>query len=259
MFSVSNLNHTKNSASAGAVFLLFLLPASSLTQEERESVILESMKYQIFLKLGLFVVLIVGMIFLARFFLPEGFGTYELRQFVTDQGAWSPLIYIAVYIIAVIAFLPASPLSLLGGALFGPFLGTAYIVIAATIGAFAAFLTSRLLGRDGVSFLMKRYASKIAPYDEKLAAQGFKTVLTLRLIPIFPFNALNFLLGLTKVKSGAYVLGTLFGIIPGAFVFAYAGATAAEPSLVKILIAASIFGLLIFSKPIYKRLTEKNV
>jgi len=210
------------------------------------------MKYQAFLKFGSLILLIVAGIFLVRFLLPEGFGIDDMRQFVATQGIWAPIIFMGAYILAVITFLPASPLSLLGGALFGPIFGTIYIVIAATIGASLAFLMARFLGRDAVSFLVTSYTKKIATYDEKLEQKGFLTVLILRLIPAFPFNALNFVLGLTKVKVSEYFFATLIGIIPGSFVFAYAGATAAEPSLMKILIAVGIFAILLSAKPLYQ-------
>ena len=194
-------------------------------------------------------ILIFGFV-LVHFFVPEVLSVAGMRRLVEAKGVYAPLIFMAVYSLAVVSFLPASPFSLLAGVLFGPWWGTLYIVVAATVGATAAFFIARFFGGDFIQGLLVRYGEKIAAYNAKLIKKGFATVLFLRLIPLFPFNVLNFILGLTKVRPRSYILATALGIIPGAFVFAYAGATAATPSFGKILFAGGILALLFFIKPI---------
>ncbi|MDX1387503.1 MAG: TVP38/TMEM64 family protein, partial [bacterium] len=93
-------------------------------------------------------------------------------------------------------------------------------LLSATAGASLAFLLSRYLGRD---FVVKVTHGRVQKFDEKIGEHGFYTVLYLRLVPLFPFNILNFSLGLTKVKFREYFLGTLLGMIPGAFVYTSIG------------------------------------
>lgn len=146
-----------------------------------------------------------------------------LRTVVTGCGVFAPVAFVGAYILATVLFVPVSPLSLLGGALFGPLYGTLYVVLGATLGALGAFMLSRRMGtlvlRDGKGALIE----KLQRYDERIAKNGFVTVLFLRLVPLFPFNGLNFALGLTKVRFRDYAIGTFIGIMPGTFAFVYFG------------------------------------
>jgi uncharacterized membrane protein YdjX (TVP38/TMEM64 family) len=149
---------------------------------------------------------------------PEGIG--QVHQWIRHQGAWAPLVFSLIYILAVLFALPGSVLTISGGILFGTAWGTLLSLTSATLGASLAFLISRYLGRD---FVAKITQGRIQKIDDKIGRHGFYTVLYLRLVPIFPFNVLNFSLGLTKVKFRDYFFGSLFGMIPGAFVYASMG------------------------------------
>ncbi len=167
----------------------------------------------------------------------------ELRALVSRVGVFGPIIFIAAYVVATVVFLPGSPLSLLGGALFGPVYGTLYVVIGATIGAVVAFLFSRTAGTLVLRGGEGGIAEKLRGYDERIAKHGLATVLFLRLVPLFPFNGLNFALGLTRVRFRDYALGTFFGIIPGTFAYVYFGDSLASLSLVQILSALILIGV----------------
>ena len=132
------------------------------------------------------------------------------------------LAFMAVYALATAVSLPGGAiLSIAGGFLFGPLLGTTWIVIGATLGASAVFLMARTALGDSLR-------AKAGPALRKMAA-GFQDnalsyLLVLRLVPLFPFFLVNLVPAFLGVRLGTYLVGTFVGIIPGAFVFAVAGA-----------------------------------
>jgi uncharacterized membrane protein YdjX (TVP38/TMEM64 family) len=132
---------------------------------------------------------------------------------------WGPAVFILIYGIGCVFALPGSVLTLAGGAIFGFAHGSIYNIIAANLGATLAFFMARLLGRDFVGHLMKK--GKLAKLDEGIERNGFMTILRLRLIPIFPFNGLNFASGFSKMKYRDYFLGSLLGMIPATIIYTY--------------------------------------
>jgi uncharacterized membrane protein YdjX (TVP38/TMEM64 family) len=183
-----------------------------------------------------------------------------IKQQISIYGVFAPLAYILFYIIATIFFLPGTPITIAGGIVFGILLGAIYTIIGATIGASIAFFFARFLGKSFVDKILEKNFKKLKKYDKKLVKNGFLAVLFFRLIPIFPFNGLNFALGLTKLKFRDYFFGTLIGIIPGSFVLTYFGDSLGSFNIVHILISLSLFILLIFSYKIFKYfLKRKNI
>jgi uncharacterized membrane protein YdjX (TVP38/TMEM64 family) len=157
-----------------------------------------------------------------------GFNPQELLrnalQWVNDLGAVAPLVFILIYIIATVAFLPGSVLTLGAGVLFGVIKGSVYVFIGATLGATLAFLVGRYLARGWIS---KKIAGnqKFKAIDQAVGKEGLKIVLLTRLSPIFPFNLLNYGLGVTGVYLKDYVLGSV-GMIPGTIMYVYIGSLA---------------------------------
>jgi uncharacterized membrane protein YdjX (TVP38/TMEM64 family) len=145
-------------------------------------------------------------------------------QWVDDLGAVAPLVFIIIYIVATVAFLPGSVLTLGAGVLFGVIKGSVYVFIGATLGATLAFLVGRYLARGWIS---QKIAGnqKFQAIDQAVGKEGFKIVLLTRLSPIFPFNLLNYGLGVTGVSLKDYVLGSL-GMIPGTIMYVYIGSLA---------------------------------
>jgi uncharacterized membrane protein YdjX (TVP38/TMEM64 family) len=147
-----------------------------------------------------------------------------VTEFITrlsGLGAWAPLAFVVGYILATVAFVPGSILTLAAGALFGLWKGAVLAFIAATLGAAAAFLVARHLARD---FVHRRLGGdlRVAAIDRAIGDHGRKIVFLLRLSPAFPFNLLNYLLGLTTVRFTDYLIASL-GMLPGTFLYVYYG------------------------------------
>ncbi|MEW6494752.1 MAG: TVP38/TMEM64 family protein [Cyanobacteriota bacterium] len=140
---------------------------------------------------------------------------------VKNLGALGPIAFIAIYNLATVLFIPGSLLTMGGGVLFGLFWGSVYVFIAAALGATFAFLIGRYLSRDWVSRQIEGNL-KFKAIDEAVGKAGLKIVLLTRLSPVFPFNLLNYVFGVTQVSLKDYVLGSL-GILPGTVMYVYIG------------------------------------
>ena len=158
----------------------------------------------------------------------SGFNPQQLLrnalQWVDDLGAIAPIAFMLIYIVATVAFLPGSVLTLGAGVLFGIVKGSIYVFFGATLGATLAFLVGRYLARGWIS---KKIAGnqKFSAIDKAVGKEGLKIVLLTRLSPIFPFNLLNYGLGVTGVSLKDYVLGSV-GMIPGTIMYVYIGSLA---------------------------------
>jgi uncharacterized membrane protein YdjX (TVP38/TMEM64 family) len=171
------------------------------------------------------ILLFAGTIIVLYFFTPvqdylSQEGLVRIRSWIEEQGALAPLIFGVLYILATVFALPGSLLTISGGILFGTLWGTLINLVSATLGASLAFMLARYLGRG---FVEKWTRGKLKRFDQKIGEHGFYTGLYLRLIPLFPFNLLNFSLGLTQIKFRDYFFATLLGMAPGAFVYTSLG------------------------------------
>ena len=205
-------------------------------------------KIIIFLILVIIIYLIID-----RYDILSHFNPAEVREMVASTGSFAPLVFISLYILSCIFFLPGAVFSISSGVLFGTILGTVYTVIGATIGATLAFLIARYFARSFFEQTVEKKYPKIKEFDEKLEQNGFITVIFLRLIPLFPFNGLNFALGITKVKLKDYFLATMIGIIPGSFTFAYLGDSIVEMNYINIVIAVILIILLSLGLTMYNK------
>ncbi|HYL31061.1 MAG TPA: TVP38/TMEM64 family protein [Gemmatimonadales bacterium] len=150
----------------------------------------------------------------------------EFARWVNGLGPWGPIAFVAGYIVASVALVPAALLTLAAGAIFGVFKGVAVAFVGASLGASAAFLTARYAARDSV----ERWIAgdeRFAAIDRAIGREGRKIVLLLRLSPVFPFNLLNYALGLTRVRFIDYVLA-MPGMLPGAILYVYTGKVAGD-------------------------------
>jgi uncharacterized membrane protein YdjX (TVP38/TMEM64 family) len=170
-------------------------------------------------------------------------------------------IFVAVYCLVTGLSLPGAViLTLAGGFLFGSVLGTLLVNVGATTGATLAFLASRYLLRDWVE---TKFGSRLAPFQEGFSKNAFNYLLTLRLIPLFPFFLVNMVSGLTRVSPGTYISATAMGIIPGSFVYAFAGRelgtiqSLAEIASPSVLLAFTLLGILALAPIVYKRFGRK--
>ena len=154
-------------------------------------------------------------------FNPKALLCNNALPWIESLGIAGAIAFIVVYIVATVAFLPGSILTLAGGAIFGLFWGSIYVFLGATIGATLAFLVGRYIARDWIS---KKIAGnqKFAAIDNAVGDEGLKIVFLARLSPIFPFNLLNYGLGVTGVALKDYVLASV-GMIPGTIMYVYFG------------------------------------
>ena len=143
----------------------------------------------------------------------------------------------------------STPLTLLSGALLGTFWGTIVAIVGNTIGAMLCFVVARFFLKDYVQNKLLPKYPKIKEYEERLFKNGFSTIIFFRLVPIFPFTPLNYLLAITNVSFKDYFWGTFLGIIPGTLAFVYFGESLHMLNFYKIAIAiASIIALGFISK-----------
>lgn len=147
-------------------------------------------------------------------------------QWIDNLGTVGAIAFIALYIIATIAFLPGSILTLGAGVVFGIFWGSVYVLIGATLGATGAFLVGRYLARGWVAKKIAEH-QKFAAIDRAVGREGLKIVLLTRLSPIFPFNLLNYAFGITGVSFKDYFIGSV-GMIPGTIMYVYIGSLASD-------------------------------
>ncbi|KAL1548562.1 TVP38/TMEM64 family membrane protein-like protein [Salvia divinorum] len=176
------------------------------------------------MKVSLFL-LLIGTILVACFTLPI---EKILKDFLVwieqDLGPWGPLVLAVAYIPLTVLSVPASILTLGGGYLFGLPIGFFADSIGATLGAGAAYLLGRTIGRSFVISKLKDYP-KFRAVAIAIERSGFKIVLLLRLVPLLPFNMMNYLLSVTPVPIAHYILATWLGMMPITFALVYVGTT----------------------------------
>lgn len=159
-----------------------------------------------------------------------------LQEWLRLGIAWSAaqpglagLAFVALYVVATVAFVPGLPLTLAAGALFGVVEGSALVSIGSTLGASAAFLAGRTVARDWVRRRIAAWPRFVA-VDRAVESRGFVVVLLTRLSPLFPFFLLNYAYGVTAVRARDYVLGSWLGMMPATVAYVYAGSLAAGVS-----------------------------
>ena len=206
--------------------------------------------------LGLTLLIAIG----AAIVLRDHFDIAAMQTWVEGAGAAGPIVFMALYALATVLFLPGSVLTLAGGALFGPVWGTLWNLTGATVGATLAFLVARYLGADWVT---RRAGPRLTRLNDGVASEGWRFVAFVRLVPVFPFNLLNYALGLTRIPFAGYVLASWVFMLPGAIAYTwlgYAGREAlagGEGMIRNILIALALLAAVIFLPHFVRKLREK--
>ncbi len=173
----------------------------------------------------------------------------DITSQVEQAGAIAPAIFILIYIGSTVLFLPGSILTLLGGAMFGPVLGTLYSLCGATLGAILAFIIARYLASDWVS---RKSQGRLKQLISGVENEGWRFVAFTRLVPLFPFNLLNYALGLTRIRLLDYSIATFIFMLPGAAAYTYLGymgrelATGGEDMIQKILLGLALLACVAF-------------
>lgn len=153
-------------------------------------------------------------------------GLPSFIAWVQELGAWGPIAFVVGYVVATVAFIPGSLLTLAAGAIFGIPLGTLTVFIGAVLGSAAAFLLARTVARSAIEQRIEG-DPRFAAIDRAVARDGRRIVFLLRLSPAFPFNLMNYALGLTRVGFGDYLLASV-GMLPGTLLYVYTGKIAGE-------------------------------
>jgi uncharacterized membrane protein YdjX (TVP38/TMEM64 family) len=206
------------------------------------------------IRLAIVVLLAVGILWVLThraMLRPESIGPA-----IRALGAWAPIGFILIYALGTVLFFPGSILSLLGGAVFGPVWGTAWNLAGATLGATIAFILARTVARAWVA---RRLGGRLRQLVDGVTAEGWRFIALMRLVPLVPFNLLNYALGLTGISLAAYVLTSVVCMLPGAMAYTwlgYAGRSAAAgngSALRYGLLGLAVLAMIAFLPRLYKR------
>ncbi len=144
----------------------------------------------------------------------KNFTPEAVRHYILEFGPWALAVYIALYALNTVSLLPPiGIMSLAAGFIFGPFLGTVGIMAGSFLGTSTTFFISRIFGSGFVEKMTKNHP-KVIEFQEKLNQKGFVTILLVRLIPLIPWEVVNYAAGLSKIKYKDFILATLIGIFP---------------------------------------------
>ncbi len=175
-------------------------------------------------------------------------------------GLWAPLGFVVIYASGTVLFFSGALLSLAGGALFGPVWGTVWNLLGATLGATAAFLLARgILG----AWVTRRLGDRLRRLVDGVSVEGWRFVALMRLVPLVPFNLLNYALGLTNISLPVYVLTSLVCMLPGAIAFTwlgYAGRSAAAGNMSALrygLLGLGALAMIVFMPRLFRRFRAK--
>jgi uncharacterized membrane protein YdjX (TVP38/TMEM64 family) len=176
----------------------------------------------------------------------------ELQRF----GGWAPILFVLLYTLATVLFVPGSLLTVAGGALFGPIWGTLWNLSGATLGATLAFLVARYLASDWVA---ARNGERLGRLMRGVEEEGWRFVAFVRLVPLFPFNLVNYAFGLTRIRLGEYVLASFVCMAPGALAYTYLGyagreAASGQGAIRKGLLALALLAAVAFLPRLVRRL-----
>ena len=185
----------------------------------------------------------------------------SLAARVSALGWYAPLVFIACYAVATVFFMPGILFTLAGGALFGPVYGTLYNLGGATLGATLAFLTARYIAYDWVA---ERTGNRLRQLVEGVEEEGWRFVAFARLVPLFPFNLLNYALGLTRLRLSHYVITSFVFMAPAGAAYTYLGyagrevASGGEDFIRKALLALAVIATIAFASRILMKMRRKQ-
>jgi uncharacterized membrane protein YdjX (TVP38/TMEM64 family) len=191
----------------------------------------------------------------------DRFDAAALEAWIKQAGFAAPLLFMLIYALATVLFLPGSVMTLAGGALFGPVLGTFYSLTGATLGAAVAFLIARYLASDCVA---RKAGVRVKQLITGVENEGWRFVAFVRLVPLFPFNLLNYALGLTRLKFSHYLIATYVFMLPGAIAYTYLGyagreaVAGGEGMIRKALLALALLAVVAFLPRLIATLRKKG-
>lgn len=187
---------------------------------------------------------IIAAIILVAVFLMQKIGVSELRELIGEHVLFAPMIYVLCFAILPIFLFPVPILAVVAGAAFGLFAGSLYTIIGAMINSVLMFYIARFLGFRAVSDFTQNSKSKIL---KTLGEPGgkFSLILILRLMPLVPYNALNYACGVMNVSLREYVVATFVGIVPATFIMVNLGEKALDMRSNGFIIACVLVAALV--------------
>lgn len=191
----------------------------------------------------------------------ELFNPAAIEAWITRVGFAGPLVFMLIYALGTVLFLPGSLLTLSGGALFGPITGTLYNLSGATLGATLSFLIARYLASD---WIQQKTTGRLKQLKSGVESEGWRFVAFVRLIPLFPFNLLNYALGLTRIKLWHYIITSYISMLPGAMAYTYLGyagreaLTGSEDLIEHGLLALTLLAVTFFLPRLVKRIRQQT-
>jgi len=182
----------------------------------------------------------------------------KIKTWVASFGKIAPLIYIGLYLVSTVFFLPGFPITVLAGFVFGPLWGIFYASVASIISVSVAFLIARYVARDLVEGWVKDNA-QFRKVDDQVEEQGWRILMFTRLVPIFPFTLQNYAYGLTSIRFSTYVLVSAIFMLPGTAVLVQLGGAfvSGEGNIWKTLLYLGIAGVLMLLLSLIPRLLQK--
>ena len=183
----------------------------------------------------------------------------KIKTWVESFGVIAPLVYIGLYLISTVFFLPGTPVTVLAGFVFGPLWGVLYASIASIISVACAFLIARYVARDLVEGWVKGNA-QFQKIDEQVEEQGWRILMFTRLVPIFPFNLQNYAYGLTKIRFSTFVLTSAIFMLPGTIALVLLGGAfvSGEGNFLKTALYLGIAGVVMFALSLLPNFLRKH-
>ena len=197
----------------------------------------------------------------AAFYWREQLSIEVLTLRVGQLGWLAPLVFVACYAAGAVLFLPGLVFTLAGGILFGPLYGTLYNLTGATLGATLAFLAARYIASDWAA---QRTGKRLRQLVDGVEEEGWRFVAFVRLVPLFPFNLLNYALGLTNIRLSHYIISSFVFMTPGGAAYTYLGyagrevAGGGEDVVRKALLAIAVVATIAFASRVIMRLRQRK-
>ena len=210
-------------------------------------------------RLALAIVLVVAASWLALH--GDRLDLLAFEAWAGELGLFAPATHVVLFAMGTILFVPGSLFGLAGGALFGPVWGTLLNLLGASVGATLAFVIARYLAEDRVRQLLDR--GRLDRLLAEVEADAWRSVVFVRLVPLFPFNLLNYALGLTRIPLGSYVLASVISMLPGTFAYTwlgYAGRQALarnDAALFYGMLGLGLLATITFLPRLFRRLRSK--
>ncbi len=202
------------------------------------------------IKVGYLVTMAVAVLLMVHFIGVSRLTPEALRNLIVSTGSWGPIVYIVIYTIRPLLLFPALILTLAGGLAFGPWWGTLYVLLGGLSGACLCFMIARSFGHEKMKKHVGQF-SQLRAFDDQIAEHGFRTMLIMRIVPIFPYDPVSYLAGLSKMSFRDYTLATAIGMVPGAFAFNMLGHSLTDMLSPTFLMAVALVMFVMLTPLVY--------